>query len=406
MGCKATVLGVKVSLSIRNISKGMEFKDKEALNIVLVNLVDCVDGSILLYSRETGGKTYKWSGNPKGVSNYRIMKAIEWLWLDGLIVNTITSAYQLFNVDKNMSHVAVTNKFVSLVGGDELVPECHKARLEATAVVVFRDDDKKEIKYKNTEQTKLYENQMRLMNLNNSKFDVRDTSNIPVDTLYSRKFNLSDKYNGRMYSLGVMSIENKKSHGRLRLQSDEEKMCEVDYGALHLNLMADLYGFVLPAGDAYMNMLPEGKKTKENRQVVKGCVMRVINCPTRASAIASFRKVLAEVNGHTIVSPSEVMQYVEISLGSLTDHLYSYKLGLVLCNIESFIMTEVVQAFVALGKVLLPVHDSAVCSECDWELLADTMASAYRNRMNTEKIVQLTLNKLVDGVLTKQDCSR
>jgi hypothetical protein len=262
------------------------------------------------------------------------------------------------------------------------------------------------MKYRNTEENLAYENAMKLMNYSNSHFDVRDEYGASIDTIYLRNFRIDDTLNGRMYSPGVMGIENKVSKGRLKMVADSKKLIECDYNAMHCMLFADLYGHALPLGDTYMNMLPAGMKTKANRQAIKMCFLRMLNCPSRQSALLSFREPMKDADGHTFRSPSHVIDCIASLLGTLVQHLYTERLGLRLANIESKIMTDVVQCFVALGKVVLPVHDSALVLSEDAELLATTMANTYRRHMQVERVINITCSTFVDGSVVKEDCSR
>lgn len=398
------VLGVKVSRQVTGKTKKLEYKDKECLNMIVTNLISSVD-SILLYSRDTGGLTMECRKNPKGINGYRIVKAVGWLEKEGYIINTISSAFQLYEDQKDMSYMVGTAKFIKEFVNNETIKQSKKARLDAYPVLEFRGIDG-DIKYRNTKVNLSYEENMRMMNSNNAKFDVRDEFNTEVDTIYSRKFRESILYNGRMYSVGVMSIENRETKGRLKMLADTKQLAECDYAAMHLMLMADTHGYQLPHGDAYMNMLPDDMKSASNRQVIKLCFTRLVNCDNKAEAMLSFRKPMSETIGHTFKKPSQVMNLIYKSLDTLTQHLYIDRLGLRLANTESNIMADVIQTFVSLGKLVLTVHDSALTFVEDAELLATTMADAYRKHMQVKRVIRITCSKLEDGTLVKQDYSR
>ena len=66
--------------------KYLAYRDEECLKVVINNLLPCMDGDrILLYSRETGGTTFQWKYNTKKISNYRLVKAIDWLEKEGSV---------------------------------------------------------------------------------------------------------------------------------------------------------------------------------------------------------------------------------------------------------------------------------------------------------------------------------
>ena len=402
---------IKVLKIVSNITRTFNYKDKECRNIVISNLLPCGNGDrVLLYSRETGGKTLKYKWNTKGISNYRIIKAIDWLEKEKLIFNIIASKYQLLDDTKRMSMCYPTSDFINIFCTKAgIVEKARDEQIKAHPVVILRNEDKEDMEFKETKEVSDYIAHMQLLNLNNSKFLVLH-DNQKLDTEYKRVFNHgSFTYNGRMYSNNIMNIENRISKNRLRITINGDNVAEVDYSALHLRLLANINDYTLPTEDLYYLMLPEGRKTKENRTVIKLCSVSMLNVSSEKAALLSFRNHLNSVTGHDFTSPSEVLTYIYSILNErIIDSLYKDHIGLKLCNIESRIMSKVCSSFVELELPIFPIHDSALVRQQDYELLACMMADYYKQVMKLPEssIVPMQVSMFIDGLLVKRDVSQ
>lgn len=400
------VVGIKSDRSVSGKASRLGHDDGVAMSIVCMNLLSCVDGeTILLYTRKTGDATYEWKDNPKGVSNYRIVKAIDWLEDNGYLVNTKASAYQLYNDNKNLSFCTPTQLFIDKFSSPGIQEKAVQAMRDAMPVLVYRVDGV-DINYRNTKQMKELEQAMRAMNDSNAQHIVVNEHDIQVPVEYWRTFLDNLETNGRMYTLSLLNIENKVSKGRLKIKIDGMDIVEIDYNAMHLRLLADRHDMSFAAGDIYRAMLQGVMRTEPNRKVLKLSIVRLLNCSSRASAMLTFREALSEVEGHTFKSPSEVMAVIDKGLGGLVNHLYTDKLGLSLTYTESCIMADVVEMFVALKKPILPVHDSAITIAEDAELLAQAMADYYRKHTETTGQVTLSISRMVDGEARKEEVLR
>ena len=57
---------IEVSKQVRSRIKYLNYRDEQCLGIVVSNLLSCMDGDrVIRYSRETGGRTFKWFYNPR-----------------------------------------------------------------------------------------------------------------------------------------------------------------------------------------------------------------------------------------------------------------------------------------------------------------------------------------------------
>ena len=388
--------------------KYLSYRDEECLKVVVNNLLPCMDGDrILLYSRETGGMTFRWKYNSKKISNYRVVKAIDWLEKEGYVFNVIASKYQLYNEDKNLSYCYPTSKFINLFyANKDVVENANRMHSEAYPVLVVKDENKNLINYKETKRVKLYIDGMEVMNATNNKHVLTDLNGDRVPTEYCRVFNYSSlDINGRMYNQNIMGIENRKSKDRHKLMIDGSPVVECDFSALHTRILAALYNFDLPEGDLYYAMLPDDMKTPENRQVLKLCANSMLNVNSDRAAMASFRDHM-DVEGNTFGGSTKlVLDYIYSVIGKLKDYLYEDFLGLQLCNYESMMMTEVVTVFAALQKAIFPIHDSAIVKEMDKELLQFAMSDAFKRVMGYSGVVPMSFTQYKDGVLIKGDCS-
>lgn len=388
--------------------KYLSYRDEECLKVVVNNLLPCMDGDrILLYSRETGGMTFRWKYNSKKISNYRVVKAIDWLEKEGYVFNVIASKYQLYNEDKNLSYCYPTSKFINLFyANKDVVENANRMHSEAYPVLVVKDENKNLINYKETKRVKLYIDGMEVMNATNNKHVLTDLNGDRVPTEYCRVFNYSSlDINGRMYNQNIMGIENRKSKDRHKLMIDGSPVVEVDFSALHIRILAALYNFSLPPDDLYYAMLTDTMKTPENRQVLKLCVNSMLNVNSDRAAMASFRDHMS-IEGNTFNGSTRlVLDYIYSVIEKLKDYLYEDFLGLQLCNYESMMMTEVVTVFAALQKAIFPIHDSAIVKEMDKELLQFAMSDAFKRVMGYNGVVPMSFTQYKDGVLVKGDCS-
>ena len=407
MSYRDIVLGIRTERSVVGQVTKMEYKDRECLNMVISNLICCVDNNeILLYSR-MNERADKWKHNPKGISNYRVKQAIDWLEQEGYAFNTIASKYQLYSDTRHTSYVMASDKFAKTFHTKEREATAKQAYVDSMPVVILRDKDGSDIVYRDSKDIRGIETLMRSMNNNNSQFCVEDENGQTINTLYKRLFKEVWTLNGRMYSPGVMNVENRASKGRLKFTINKMSSTECDFNCLHARLMADLYGWTVPEGDVYLNILPTEKHTPENRNLMKGAVNRILNCGSHKKATASVKKWMLDdaVAGHTFKSAATIVKLVHDFLGPIRQHLYKDRLGLRLANLESDIMSDIVQVFVLLNRPCLPVHDSAIVLREDQELLAKTMADCYRKHLNVDRKVILKYNMWIDGKEVKQDCS-
>jgi len=408
---------IHIDKHIHDKVKNYKYKDKECLRIIISNLILCCNdnNSILLYSRCKGLKLLNRYWNRKDITTHRVIKTIDWMEEQGYVFNNVTSEYQLNSEYKYSSSITPTQKFIDKycnVKGKKVAQVVKQKRvdhLNAFPVLIMRDKDKQDMELSNTKDVREYIAAMQLMNNSNEKFTVLHKG-VRINTEYKRVFNEgSFKYNGRMYSSNIMSIENRESKDRLKITIDNAPVAEVDYSSLHIRLLNDNHGEYLPATDLYYLMLPDHKKTKENRSLIKMCCVSLLNVSSEKAAMLSFRQHINEIKGHNIESPREILDYIYSCIGEQSrKELYNDHIGLRLCNVESMIMSKVVGSFVELGLPIFPIHDSALVRQQDYELLACMMADYYKQVMKLPEnsIVPMQVSMFVDGLLVKKDVSQ
>lgn len=405
MSYRELILGIKTEKDTITKTNKIECRDRKTLNVVITNLLCCVEhNDLLLYSRDKE-RCDRWKHNPYGLSNYKIMKAIDWLEHNGYVFNTKASRFQLYDDTRQMSYIMATEKFVNDFYTKDLADKANDSSLETMPVVSLRSADGREVIYRNTKDIQQLESLMRLMNRNNSNFTVTDENGDSVNTLYKRVYKENWNLNGRMYSSGVMSVENRETKGRLKFSIDRKDVAEIDFNCIHIRILADLHNESITKKDVYLAILPDDMHSAANRNVMKGSVNRILNCKSAKAAAGSVEKWMEEIEGHTFKSAGQVTQLVYKFIGNLKQHLFKDRLGLRLANIESNIMSDVVQVFVSLGRPILPVHDSAMVLREDRELLARTMADCYRKHLNVLRTIDLKCSIMVDGEESKTDCS-
>jgi len=149
---------------------------------------------------------------------------------------------------------------------------------------------------------------------------------------------------------------------------DGDPTIEADYSGLHPNLLAIEFGGSFD-GDPYTI----NKQLMDNqRKVMKGLLLKVINAKTIDSGIRAFQ---TDERGYKKKDLVELLDaYIE-EYPFMRDAIGSDK-GISLMYTDGQIVTKVINRFVVQDIPILPIHDSFIVREEDEELLRQAMYRA------------------------------
>lgn len=220
------------------------------------------------------------------------------------------------------------------------------------------------------------------------------TTQHPVDQnhkftrrIFSRgSWELNGRWNGGFW-------QNLPKHMRRDILIDGEPTDEIDYSGLHPSLLALKQGFRL-TGDPYdldkhvcPRILPQ-----DQRQVVKQLVLIGINAKNRNAAFRAFHKKNNANNkksGKYFIKTYKTADLDKMLDAFIDTHPYladsiCADQGIKLMNVDSNITTHIINQFVALGKPILPIHDSYIVKTEDRQLLRSAMSKACVDVVGTD----------------------
>ncbi|MBE9611049.1 hypothetical protein [Chitinilyticum piscinae] len=197
-----------------------------------------------------------------------------------------------------------------------------------------------------------------------------------------RVFNGADYLGGRFYH-DIQSIPNKDNAFRSNIRIDWEDTIELDYKAIHINMIYAHYTGKCCSQDPYLITNP---KTGDlfNRDAMKcvalvalngGCVMAVRKrlqeeglgeyCKQARSMLQEFKKT------HPLIEKF------------LADHTTEKEIGLLLQYLDSMVAEVVMTELMKKDVVVLPWHDSFVVKKTEQHHLEDAMKIAFKLILNS-----------------------
>ena len=206
---------------------------------------------------------------------------------------------------------------------------------------------------------------------------TRGTSNktlYPVDQFH--------KFTRRIFSRGSWELngrwnggfwQNLPKHMRRDIFIDGEPTDEIDYSGLHPSLLALEEGYRL-VGDRYdlgMQICPR-IPPQDQRKIVKQLVLIGINAKDRSTAFKAFQ---SDNHGYKKADLEKLLDAFIDKHPYLVGSICSDQ-GIRLMNVDSKITTHIINQFVALGKPILPIHDSYIVKTEDQQLLRTAMSNA------------------------------
>jgi len=181
---------------------------------------------------------------------------------------------------------------------------------------------------------------------------------------------------GRFYGAWWMRIP---KASRADIVIDGCPTIEVDFKSMHIHLLAQETGVLLPPDPYSLNRVYiEGLKLSEQRRWVKALVLHCINAKTLASAFRAFRSDAGDDKLMRAVTDKQLKLLLDGFLAhhpSLQPHMGSDR-GITLMRKDSDIAAEVIRLLTLQGIPVLTVHDSFVVKSFHWVDLRCAMGMA------------------------------
>ena len=226
--------------------------------------------------------------------------------------------------------------------------------------------------------------------------------NKKLKVVLRRVFKYSLELGGRFYTRGGFPYQTIKKEHRKLITIDGYPTKEVDFKAMHLNMLYAWAGIKLDQ-DPYVI---EGLE----RDVVKALVLRFVNsenlrgfksavtkssspdfkqrmgCPIeRAKIHPDSRKSFIEGLPDGITG-EEAHGYLASAYADISEYIAQENIGLRLQNTDSRIMDVILVELCERGIVALPIHDSIIVKENDVSIAMEIMKKSYKDIMGGYEI--------------------
>lgn len=173
------------------------------------------------------------------------------------------------------------------------------------------------------------------------------------------------------------SLQNMKSKARPYIRLNKEPTVEIDFSAIHPNMLYDMTDNAVLKGDAYTI---DGF----DRADVKVAFNIMLNRDGGAGKSSSARSISR--NTDIKYEDAKSLEQAILDKHSPISHHFNTGIGLDLQRIDSDIMSHILDYFVHdLQRPILPIHDSAVVSVRDVENLRLAMEAAYQEVMPNDE---------------------
>lgn len=403
-------INIAIDDKVQGKTKRWKVSNKVATNVVIMNLLACVERKERLHYSRDKITNRKSRYNKRKLSSNSIIKAVDELEALGYVTNNI--AKQQFNKrDKMSSYMTPTDAFMEqFCTTTELAIKADRAALLAHIPIVLKDVNGNVIDYKSTPEIAIMERILDNLNYMNSTHHFVDDDGVEFVNLYTRIFNNSSfELGGRFFRAAILNMEHKKSKNRLRILIDRQQVVECDYSSLHLRILAEQLGCIdTLEDDAYMTPLALADCTEANRDLMKLAVNIMLNSTGRGKATAAIQSHINKcVKGsYCFSSGKDVIDAVYQAFPQFADSFCQPgSTGMSLMHYESMMTSFVAHHMTTYNLPVLPVHDSNICRLEDADTLIELMSQAYKHVLKTDKVARMKLNMIVNNVHVKRDVS-
>lgn len=389
-------------------------KHRTAMSMVLANLSFANDHSAqVLYSRRTNSDVKSVLKNPEKLDNRIIMRVIDFLADRGLIENNIGAANEYQNIKSWCKAKPHLVKMISIL---KAVAVIHSKK---APLIVLRDDRKAEkpIPKHNAAQCKAKQLKEPVRAFNRfwighkaSRVTAR-TEHAPVIPYLHRVFNLNLDLGGRFYG----DYQTLPQSDRARIKIDDRETVELDYSALHINLLYAQEGIQF-FGDA--NSIPG-----MDRELAKDLILRLLNSDNLGQFKANVTRSASPetkkiwIDWHKRIEPKrqwiegkveryrkpnflegfiegvpegltgdQALEMIRNRHKPIAHHFGTDNIGLKLQNADSEIMSKCLLECLSKSLPALPVHDSIICQRRHRKDVERIMQNSYAEATNGFKI--------------------
>lgn len=406
---------------------------RTCLKVILLNLYACYASDptrYIRYSRSNRSWVKRYNVLNLSAEQVRIM--VDRLEECGYVTDKL-GEWKFYEKDRRQSRMRATEKLISRFNTAEVSPLMVVQHQQAETVIL-KDRQKKLIEYDETDETRTMRAQMMTINgilsktlinmymsdetltdLNHRLLagklpwrngylpdledeeeddDMRQVIDFTKKSL-SRVFNNgSFRHGGRLYGGWWQGVPQRY---RKYIRINRMNTVEVDFSAMHINLIYWLQGIEVPDGDLYtLEGFPE-----ETRQVVKQCLLTLINAKTKEKGMSSIREHISGVkvrmkrgngkkekverkihNDDRIILPpgikiEEIIAAFEEKHAAISKDWFFSGKGVELQYWDSQIATEILLVLAKEGVPALPLHDSFIVSFPQKLGLRRVMAEAF-----------------------------
>lgn len=257
-------------------------------------------------------------------------------------------------------------------------------RHDMEELIIFKNQDKEIIPYKDSRRTETMRTLMKRYNelLARTYIDVDDeaeTLGKEYDIDLSRKlvkriFNNSDwKQGGRFYNAWWMGCPKLL---RRHIIIDRHPAIEYDYSGIHIHLLYAREGinYAAKGEDAYT--IPGF----QDRTLNKLLLLIAINAGNLTKCKQALRDKIRDDPGsfkNPEVDIDALIEAFKAKHAPISKYFFS-GIGINLQHLDSLITDRIVRTFTNKGLPLLTIHDSFICRNLDAELLKSSMIEAYK----------------------------
>ena len=277
--------------------------------------------------------------------------------------------------ESRRSRIAATEQFFERF---PRVPE--DVKYKPVALVVLKDADGKLIEFKPTRETTRIETILKRVNDVNAGAVVlyrKDRVSAYLTAIFHKELWLY----GRLHTKGIRHLQGYNGEQRARITIDGQPVVEIDFTALHPNLLYASEG-IQYEGDPYSVV----DSRPEVRPFLKAILLAMLNAKdfNTARKAAEFwlyrnpdEKRLLEELGISKVAPI-LHRFQEIHEPIVHHFCKGKETGLRIMNLDSRIALEVVNHFGKQGVPILAVHDSFLVQRQYADELESVMLQYYQ----------------------------
>lgn len=405
--------------SLGDIKKVHPERSKKYVKVVILDLYVCY------LSDPTQYIGYPRNNSALGIDRYNklhikvrpLSKTVDWFVRLGYVENWTPKPGAL----GMQSRMRATPKLIKLIVEEHQISPLMVKRYKDAPDILMRDENKKLAKFTDTDESLLMADNLKIINnllqktfinlylsddelekLNRrmikGEIGADEDEEIPRGAIdFTRKhvyrvFNNKDFAQGGRFYGGFWQAMPREYRKYIRINRMNTK--EIDFSAIHLNLIYWKAGLPVPEDDPYtLEGFPDG-----TRDVVKQCLLTIINDKSPALALKSINE---RINGvkyrqkygrkikqiidlkDCIVVPDgttieKIIEAFEKKHEAIKDEYFYSRKGVFLQKDDSRIAEEIMVTLAGHGVPCLPLHDSFIVSEPQEGGLREIMLEAFK----------------------------